>query len=101
MVKRQTPRLMRLFARVRRLTNDHGSKQKLADALGVVAPRLSEWLRGAVEPGGESTLHLLEWVTEKEAKLKDPDRALTQSGRKTQSAKSTTNEKVQSDHPQI
>ena len=99
MVKRQTPRLMRLFARVRRLTRERGSKQRLADTLGVAAPRLSEWLRGDVEPGGESALHLLEWVTATEAQQKEtPTVLLAQSGQKTRSTKSKSDEKAKPDH---
>lgn len=99
MVKRPTPRLDSLFARVRRLTAPRGAKGLLADSLGIEASRLSEWLRGDYEPSGEITLQLLEWVTAAEAKQKEPSGALTPKGRKTRSAKSKANEKVQPDRP--
>ena len=88
MVKRPTPRLDRLFFRIRRLTKERGAKASLADVLGVVPQRLHEWLSGSVEPGGETTLHLLEWVAAVEASTKrNPARAETRTGRKTRSAK--------------
>lgn len=68
MVKRSTPRLAKLFVRVRRLTTERGAKSRLADILGVERARITEWIKGDFEPGGEITLKLLEWVTAAEAK---------------------------------
>jgi hypothetical protein len=99
MVKRPTPKLEKLFARVRRLTVERGAKGDLAEAIHVELPRLSEWLRGEYEPGGEVTLSILEWVEEQEAKQQKEEAsgALTPKARKTRSVKSTSNEKVQPD----
>ena len=100
MVKRPTPRIDKLFSRIRRLTKARGSKAALADALGVVPQRLHEWLSGDYEPGGETTLQLLEWVTATEAQQKEEGtRALTRMPRKTRQSKSRTNEKAKSDRP--
>ena len=45
-----------------------GGKTELARVLDVAPARISEWLSGKKEPGGEYTLKLLAWVTAKEAK---------------------------------
>lgn len=97
MVKRPTPRLDKLFAAVSRLTKARGAKGRLAEFLGVEPPRLSEWLAGEYEPGGEVTLQLLEWVTAAKAQQKkEADRASTRPARMTRLTKSE-NEKVQPD----
>lgn len=100
MVKRPTPRIDKLFSRIRRLTKTRGLKAALADALGVVPQRLHEWLSGDYEPGGETTLQLLEWVTAAEAKpKKTPPMLVTSTGRLTRQSKSTSHEKAKSDRP--
>lgn len=100
-VKRPTPRLGKLFVSVCRLTRDRGLKRRLAEFLGVHPSRLSEWISGVCEPGGEVTLQLLEWVTATKAKQKqEADRASTRPARMTRNSKVTTNEKAKSDRPE-
>lgn len=60
--------LSKLLNRVRRSCAAHGRKAQLAKFLGVPMPRISEWLGGVQQPGGETTLRMLEWVTAEEAK---------------------------------
>jgi DNA-binding transcriptional regulator YiaG len=43
-----------------------GGKAKLAKAIGVDPSRVSEWLSGKKEPGGEYALKLLKWVEKRE-----------------------------------
>src|SRR5438132_1195440 len=69
MVKRKsTPRLNRVAARIKRLTQTPGDKTALAVRMEVTPQRLNDWLSGLYEPGGEITLRLLEWVQAAEAK---------------------------------
>ena len=97
MVKRPTPRLERLLIRVRRLTRPRGSKRRLADFLGVAAPRLAEWLNGTFEPGGETTLQLLEWADAEEApQKKSAGRVAARPTPKAQVRNSSRNEKPNS-----
>lgn len=70
MVKRPTPRLDKLRNRIRRLTTQRGAQAGLAAWLGVTPQRLNDWLSGDSEPGGETTLHLLEWATAEEVTQK-------------------------------
>ena len=91
MVKRPTPRLDKLRLRVLGQTAQRGSKSELAAALGVTRHQLHFWLSGTMEPGGEATLALLEWVTTAEEK-KRRVRGGTQTRLKTQQ-KRTINEK--------
>ena len=64
-------KLATLLARLNRATRQRGKKTELADFLGVPHTRVSEWLSGRREPGGETTLRLLAWVTAEEAKQKE------------------------------
>ena len=57
-----------LLEKVRELTLVRGNKSKLANALSVPLPRISEWLSGKYEPSGETTLKLLHWVEQQEVK---------------------------------
>lgn len=78
-----------LIERLKRATSQYGMKGKLADQLGVPQSRVSEWLSGKNEPGGETTLRLLAWVTEVETQQpKSPGRASTRPEPKTQLRKS-------------
>lgn len=52
----------KLIERVKQKASQPGAKAKLARALGVAPARISEWLSGEKEPGGEYTLRLLRWV---------------------------------------
>lgn len=90
MVRKQTPKLDALIAHVlqRCEARGRGSKAELADHLGVAPQLLNKWLNGSSEPGGEITLSLREWVYPEQAPNKEPDRALTRPGRKTQKQKS-------------
>ena len=47
-----------------------GAKAELARTLGVAPARISEWLSGEKEPGGEYTLKLLHWVKSPERQIK-------------------------------
>jgi hypothetical protein len=99
MVKRPTPLLDALFARVRRQLSERGVHARLAKLLCVSAPRLTEWIARRVDPGGETTLQLLEWVLAAEAsQTKEPAPASTGAGRKTRKAnidESPTSQKKQ------
>ena len=54
--------VQKLIERVKRKVSEPGGKSKLARALGVAPARISEWLSGEKEPGGEYALRLLKWV---------------------------------------
>ncbi len=58
--------LLSLLDRVRSATQGHGKKAELAAHLGVPQTRVSEWLHGKNQPGGEITLKLLQWVESQE-----------------------------------
>lgn len=55
-----------LIKRLQQATAAPGTKVRLARLLGVPASRVSEWLSGKKEPGGETTLRLLRWVEAQE-----------------------------------
>lgn len=40
----------------------HGSKGRLAQAIGVSPNRVSEWLAGTHQPSAENALAILEWL---------------------------------------
>jgi len=64
--KKRTPRLDALLDRVERLCEN---KSALAAELGVSRHHVQYWITSRkYEPGGEITLHLLEWATAEEAK---------------------------------
>jgi transcriptional regulator with XRE-family HTH domain len=87
-----------LLADLNRLTKESGKKTELAEFLGAPLASVSRWLSGEREPGGETTLRLLEWVQAEEAKQpKGPARATTRAERKTQLSKSYY-EKTKSNH---
>jgi transcriptional regulator with XRE-family HTH domain len=64
-VKAQLPSLLE---RVKHVTTARGSKSALAKYMGVPLSNVSQWLSGSREPGGETTLRLLRWVEQQEAK---------------------------------
>jgi transcriptional regulator with XRE-family HTH domain len=100
MVKRKpTPKLDRLFKRVRAVTSQPGSLKRLARFLGVSPQTLSDWLGGRFEPGGEVTLKLQKWVIAAEAtqQKKTAGRVSARPRRVTRKDQSTTNEKAKSD----
>jgi len=84
----------KLLSDVRGMTTAKGRKAKLARDLGVSLSRISEWLSGKYEPGGEVTLRLLQWVLAEEAQQKRPG-AQTSPGVKTR-LKEPNEEKSQS-----
>lgn len=55
-----------LLARLRAATKKRGTKSALAEYLGVPLASISQWLSGEREPGGETTLRLLNWVERQE-----------------------------------
>ncbi|MBL9172844.1 MAG: helix-turn-helix transcriptional regulator [Verrucomicrobiales bacterium] len=85
--------LAQLLHRLKRAAASRGKKTELAEFLGVPLARVSQWLSGDREPGGATTLRLLEWVQAEEAKT--PSGAGTPPGEKTRSRKSS-NEKPKS-----
>jgi transcriptional regulator with XRE-family HTH domain len=58
--------MQKLLDTVRRLTQATGKKKALAKFLRVPQPRISEWLSGKYEPGGQNTLKLINWVQQQE-----------------------------------
>jgi transcriptional regulator with XRE-family HTH domain len=89
-----------LLATLNRVTKERGKKTALADFLGAPLASVSRWLSGETEPGGETTLRLLEWVQAEEVKPKSPGSATTPPERKTQLRKSTVYEKAKSNPKQ-
>ena len=74
-----------LVARIAKATRPHGKKAALAQFLKIPQSRVSEWLHGKGQPGGEVTLRLLEWVEAEEAQQKTPGGAETAAKGKTRS----------------
>lgn len=60
------PVLPKLIQRLKRATEARGSKSELAKWLGVHRQLVTDWLSGKQEPGGETTLRLLNWVEQQE-----------------------------------
>jgi transcriptional regulator with XRE-family HTH domain len=58
--------LPKLIQRLKRATEARGSKSELAAWLGVHRQSVTDWLSGKQEPGGETTLKLLQWVEQQE-----------------------------------
>jgi transcriptional regulator with XRE-family HTH domain len=54
--------MQKLLHKVKAKASRPGGKSQLANELGVAPARVSEWLAGKKEPGGEYTLRLLKWV---------------------------------------
>ena len=59
-------KLPRLIKRLNEATKERGTKTALAKFIGVPLPKISQWLAGEHEPGGETTLRLLQWVEQQE-----------------------------------
>ena len=64
-VKAKLPSLLK---RLDIATAQRGKKSELAKFLGVSLVQVSQWLTGDREPGGETTLRLLQWVEQQEQK---------------------------------
>jgi transcriptional regulator with XRE-family HTH domain len=95
-----TSRLAELLKRARVATAARGAQSQLAEFLGARRQHVHRWLSGAQEPGGETTLRLLEWVTMAEAsQSKDGGRVAPRPPRKTQTKLNTTNAKKGSGPP--
>jgi len=62
-VKKQLPLLLE---RLNQATKETGKMSALADYLKVPLASVSRWLSGKREPGGETTLKMLQWVQEQE-----------------------------------
>jgi hypothetical protein len=78
-----TSRLAALLERARAVTAARGAQAALAKSLGARRQHVHRWLSGLAEPGGETTLRLLEWVRVAEAtKSKDADRVAARPARK-------------------
>jgi hypothetical protein len=65
-VKAQGPNLLE---RLKKATQERGKKSALAKFLGVPLVRVSQWLSGDREPGGETTLKMLHWVEQQERQI--------------------------------
>ena len=63
-----TSEITKLIERVKRQAEKPGSRAQLARLLDVAPARITEWLKGKKEPGGNYTLRLLRWVEEQEQK---------------------------------
>jgi DNA-binding transcriptional regulator YiaG len=59
-------KMQTLRERLKRATKERGSKAELARHLGVALPKVSAWLAGSIDPNGETTLRLVEWVERRE-----------------------------------
>jgi hypothetical protein len=71
-------------------------KSRLAEALHVPLPRISDWLAGNYLPSGERALKLAQWVSQQQAKqTTSPGGAQTPPRPKTQS-KASNEKKPQS-----
>jgi transcriptional regulator with XRE-family HTH domain len=83
-------KLRALMRQVKRLASPRGEKKALASRLGISQSKLSDYLAGVYEPGGDLTLQLLAWVRAKEAKqTKSPGRESPRPEPKTQLRKSS------------
>jgi len=81
--------MQNLLGRLETAFSTRGKKAELARTLHVRASRLSEWMSGAWEPGGETTLRMLRWVQQQEANQQEsPDNVSASPGPKTQSQES-------------
>ena len=54
--------IQKLIEKVNRKASRPGAKDELSKELDVAPARVSEWLSGKKEPGGEYALRLLDWV---------------------------------------
>src|SRR6266542_1286226 len=79
-------------------TQKRGAQADIARDLGVARQAVSNWLSGAVSPTAETTLRLLKWVEEAEAKqqTKRAGSAVTRPALTTQKSKSKRYEKAKS-----
>jgi len=87
-----------LMSQVAKATRAPGKKKELATALGVPAPRVSEWLRknNPVVPSGETTLRLVKWVIKQELQQNTLGSATNTTKGKTQSRSPSQHESTKS-----
>ena len=78
-----------LLDRLNKATSQRGMKSKLAKVMGVPLANVSQWLSGVREPGGETTLRLLQWVEHHEGKQESPGRVSARPEPKTQLQRSS------------
>ncbi len=60
-----------LLERLNKATSRPGAKSELAKKFGVPLSNVSQWLSGKREPGGGTTLKLLNWVEQQERQQKE------------------------------
>lgn len=65
-IERVRPLLPELIERLKKATGERGKKTALAQFLDVPLAMVSQWLSGDREPGGETTLRMLQWVEQQE-----------------------------------
>ena len=65
-IKAVKPQLPILLEKLKNATKQRGQKSALAKFLGVPLARVSQWLSGDRQPGGETTLRMLQWVEAQE-----------------------------------
>ena len=87
-----SPLLAQLIRDVKNFTRERGSRKALAEHLGVTQSAVAHYLRGASAPSAEVALCMGKWVAARKAEKKDPDLALTRSGKATRSTKPKENE---------
>ena len=78
-----------LLDRLNKATSQRGMKSKLAKVMGVPLSNVSQWLSGEREPGGETTLRLLQWVERQAGQQKSPGGVEAPPEPKTQPRKSS------------
>jgi transcriptional regulator with XRE-family HTH domain len=71
----QSP-MANLLDRLNKATSQRGQKTALAKRFGVPLANVSQWLSGEREPGGETTLRLLNWVEQQERQQRTPGSAI-------------------------
>ncbi len=92
------PIMPTLIERLRRATSERGRKTELAAWLGVPRQSVNDWLSARMEPSGETTLRLLNWVTAEEAKTKKPASVASPAG-PTAQTKESNEKKTKSEPP--
>jgi transcriptional regulator with XRE-family HTH domain len=80
--------LSKVLDRARALTEKRGMRSKLAEDLSVSASRITDWLAGTFEPGGDATLRLLHWVEKHEGKKAAGVASISASGKPTRARNS-------------
>ena len=87
--------MAKLLDRLNKATSQRGMKSKLAKVMGVPLVNISQWLSGAREPGGETTLRLLHWVEQQERQPNTLGSDISTTKGKTQVRKSSYEKQTQ------